>query len=165
MKKIMILILPVTLIPMLLLGCQSESSNVTSTLYQQQAISQTNSNNIENDPASEGETLTLEGEIKKVTISKIGGNGKVNFDDSISIETFTQLITNAVRIRGIVDMIEPNYKMEVVYTNEEEQSFYLWIANKGQSSSIMKSDDTHTIYTVSEEMTDKLREIINRNFE
>ncbi|MBB6445620.1 hypothetical protein [Bacillus benzoevorans] len=41
---------------------------------------------------------------------------------------------------------------------------YLWIGEKGQRSTFMKPEDTHTIYTVSEEKTEKLIELVESRF-
>jgi len=110
--------------------------------------------------------LQLDGEITKVSISKSKGFGKINsdffavFNDEETLKTFRSLISSAVKEEGIVDMIEPEFDLEVIYENENLQQFHLWVGEKGQRSTLMKIDNTHTIYTVSEEMTNKLIDLV-----
>jgi len=110
--------------------------------------------------------LQLDGEITKVSISKSKGFGKINsdffavFNDEETLKTFRSLISSAVKEEGIVDMIEPEFDLEVIYENENLQQFHLWVGEKGQRSTLMKIDNTHTIYTVSEEMTNKLLDLV-----
>lgn len=100
------------------------------------------------------ETVNFDEEIVKVKIS----NGKT-FEDLKSIETFTHILVSAVKENGIVNIANPQYKMDV-YTNNSSKSFHLWTGEKGEKSVLMKTDDTNYIYTISEELTDKLIDLI-----
>jgi len=62
-----------------------------------------------------------------------------------------------------MDMIEPKFDMEIIYENKYKQDFHLWIGNEGQRSTLMKTDDTHTAYTVSKEITNKLSILIQNH--
>lgn len=145
----MFLVLSLTLMSVILMGCQSEDSttiDADKTNPEQQS--------------EENANLKFDGEITKVSISKSTGNSETVFEDDGSIETLKSIISSALKENGIVDMASPEFNMDVVYENENKQSFHLWIGEKGQKSALMKSDDTHTIYTVSEEMTKKLIDLI-----
>lgn len=138
MRKIILLFLSLVLMSSILFGCQSQDKS----------------------------KLLSDREIKQVSISKSSGFGKVNldffavFEDEETLEIFTTVLSRAVRQEGIVDMVEPEFDLEVVYKNGDKEGFHLWIGQKGEKSTLMKVDNTHTIYTVSEELTNRLIDII-----
>lgn len=149
MRKIMFLVLSLAFMSVVLLGCQSENSttiNTDDTKPEQQSK----------------DILNVDGEITKISISKsTGNNGSATiFEDNDSIETLKSIISNAVKEDGIVDMANPEFYMNLIYENENEQGFHLWVGENGEKSTLMKTDDTHTIFTVSEEMTNKLIDLI-----
>ena len=167
MKKTLSLILSLTFVSTILLGCQSGDNTIKDTdktkLEQQtEVVSKTDTDKVETNQQSEedNEKLKLVGEISKVSISKSKGNDTTVFNDDKSIETFNTIFTSAVKEWGIVNMSNPEFYIDVVYSNENKQSFNLWVGKKGEKSTLMRTDDTHTIYTVSEEMTDKLIDLI-----
>ncbi len=57
-------------------------------------------------------------------------------------------------------MADPEFYLEVNFDKENQQSLYVWIGEIGKRSTFLKTEDTHTIYTVSEEKTDHLIEIV-----
>ena len=142
----MSLVLSLTFISTVLFGCQS-GDNTTK---------DTDKNKIE----QETEVVTKTDIDKIVSISKSKGFDPTVFNDDKSIETFNTIFTSAVKEEGIVNMVNPEFYIDVVYSNENKQSFLLWVGEKGQRSTFMNSNDTNTIYTVSEEMTDKLIDLI-----
>lgn len=115
---------------------------------------------------NESKKLLLDGEITKVNISSSNGFGTINsdffavFDDEENLDAFKEILSNAVEEEGIVDMIVPEFDIEVIYENGRKQGFHLWIGESSQRSSLMKVDDTHTIYTIASEMTKRLREFV-----
>ena len=147
MRRIIFLVLSLAFMSVFLLGCQSEDNTTIDV----------NNTNFEHQ-SKDNEKLKVDGEITKISISKSKGNSgsATIFEDDESIETLKSIISNAVKEDGIVDMANPEFYMNLIYDNEKEQGFHLLIGEKGEKSKLMKTDDTHTIYTVSEEMTDKL---------
>ena len=101
---------------------------------------------------------------KASAFSKTKGVDEITIDDKESINTFRSIFSNAVEEPGIVKMADPEFNLEVDYDNEKHSNLYLWIGEKGQRSTFMKTEDTHTIYTVSEEETDKLIELVKSRF-
>lgn len=61
-------------------------------------------------------------------------------------------------------MADPEFYLNLFYDKENHQSLYLWIGEIGHRSTIMKTEDTHIIYTVSEEKTDILIELVESQF-
>ena len=137
MKKSILFVLLLSLMPVVLIGCQSKESN---------GFSDVN--------------------ITKVSISKSSGFGKVNsdfftvYEDKETLDIFKNAISNAVKREGIVDMAEPEFDLEVIYTNGNKQDYHLWVGKKGQKSTLMDVNDTHTIYIISEEITNQLIDLV-----
>lgn len=137
MKKYLLILIAVLLVPAVAIGCQSEAESVLE--YQ---------------------------DISKVSISESNGFGKVNpdffetYQDQETLSIFTDLLKNASQDEGIVDMIEPEYDLEILYEDETIQGFHLWVGEDGARSTLMNVDDTHTTYTVSAEFTNKLIDLL-----
>lgn len=106
--------------------------------------------------------------ITKVSISEAKGFGFINpeffaeYEDEETLELFRGMISSAIKQQGIVDMIEPEYDLEVVYQDGDKQGYHLWLGDSGQKSTIMNVDNTHTIYTVPAAITDKLINVIKQ---
>ena len=136
MKKIILFVISLAIMSSFLIGCQSNDNN----------------------------ELNI-GDISKVSISKSSGFGKVNedffaiYEDDEALELFQNAITNAVKQDGMVDMVEPEYDLRI-YENGKTKGYHLWIGEKGHKSTIMKISDTHTIYSISEEITNQLTDLI-----
>ena len=102
----------------------------------------------------------------KVSISKSNGISGVNTDffKVIEEESFLRYIekaiTSAAKQPGIADMAEPDYDLEVVWSNGDRQGFHLWLGGKWQPSTIMDITDTHTIYIVPDWSTNQLIDLI-----
>ena len=158
------LVLSLTFISTVLFGCQSGDNTTKDTdknkiEQETEVVTKTDIDKIETNQQSEedNEKLQLLGEISKVNISEIGKTGIIVLEDDASIETIEQMISSAVKVNGEVDMPSPEFKMDVFYTNDEhEQSFYLWIGEKGEKSALMRTEEMHFIYTISAIWTDKL---------
>jgi len=139
MKKLLLVISVLVLIPIFLLGCQS---NAESALEHQN--------------------------ISRVGISESTGFGKVNpeffeiYQDEERLLLFTDPLKNASKEEGIVDMIAPQYDLDVSYEDGANLEFHLWVGESGEKSTLMQVDDTHTIYTVSRELTNKLIDLLKK---
>lgn len=97
--------------------------------------------------------------LKQVSISNSKDFGKVNtdffkvYEDKETLDRIKKALSNAVKAEGVVDMAEPEFDLKVVDTAGNEQGYYLWVGKKGQVSTLMNVEDTHTIYTIPEELT------------
>ncbi|MGO1369204.1 hypothetical protein [Senegalia sp. (in: firmicutes)] len=113
--------------------------------------------------------LELDGKIKEISIFKSNGFDKSNSDLIINItneETIDKLkniITSATKLDGIVDIREPDFNLDVIYKDNSKEKLYLWIEENGGKGSLMKSDDTNTLYNISEEMNYKFIDFIEEN--
>ena len=134
----MLFVLSMTLMAIVLIGCQSKNSN---------EYSDTN--------------------ISKVSVSKSSGFGKVNSDDFFivyedkeTLDIFDNAISNAIKREGKVDITEPEFDLQVIYTDGNKEIYYLWIGEKGQKSTLMNVNDTSTVYSISEEITNQLVDLV-----
>jgi len=93
--------------------------------------------------------------LAKVSIS-IGPAFIKKYQDEESLTLFQQAIATAVKDEGIVNMASPEYDVQIVDKAGIKYGYHLWLGDKGQNSSLMHVEDTHTIYTISEEFTGKL---------
>jgi len=106
-------------------------------------------------------------DLVKVNISIGAEFNKVNTDffkeytDEESLTLFQQAIATAVKNEGIVNMATPEYDVQIVDTAGNKYGYHLWLGDKGQNSSLMHVKDTHTIYTISEEFTEKLAALVH----
>ncbi|WP_226675015.1 hypothetical protein [Mesobacillus jeotgali] len=121
--------------------------------------------NANSSPKSENsQQLSLNNDFKSVSITKPKGFNKITFDDKESLKAFQDIFSNAVREPGEVNIADPEFYMDVIYDKNNQQRIYLWIGKKGQKSTFMKLEDTSTIYTFSNDMTDKLIELVESRF-
>lgn len=138
MKKFYRFIVSIFLIPLILIGCQSTVDDETP-----------------ND------------EISKVSLSNSNTIGQINtdfftvYEDEEVLETFQNIFTSAVKQEGIVDIAEPEFDLEVIYKEGNKQEYHLWLGEKDEQSTLMQVEDTHTIYTISEEATNQLIDLVN----
>ncbi|MBP0724483.1 hypothetical protein J5Y03_04680 [Bacillus sp. RG28] len=152
MRKVILMALSLTFISSLLYGCQSKEKISTETTVNQSTKSETNNE------------LLIDNNFKSVSVSKTKGVDEITIYDKESIHAFQNIFSSAVKEPGVVDMAGPEFYLEVIYDKEKHQNLYLWIGKKGQRSTFMKTDDTSTIYTVLEEKTNKLIELIESSF-
>ncbi|MBC5636536.1 hypothetical protein H8S33_06830 [Ornithinibacillus sp. BX22] len=149
MKKI-ILLLGFPVLSSILSGCQTENNSanqaeIINTVIQHKDVS----------------PLILNSDIATISFSKAKNASPIVLEEAEKLEKLKQIISGAKKEKAIVNMANPNYYIEVIDTSNNKQHFHLWIGKEGQQSSLMNTDDTHTIYTVSEEMMDTVMELIN----
>lgn len=148
MRKVT-LFLSLTLLSVILFGCQSEDNPTEQT--------ETNKSEI---TTEDKYYLYLKDDISKIVISKSKEVNPTVYEEDKDIETIKSVILSAVKRDGIANMADPEYDLDVIYTNEDKQSFHLWLGEKGLDSALGKTEDTHTIYRIREEIADKLRELL-----
>lgn len=71
------------------------------------------------------------------------------------IEVFEKALSDSKKEPGIVNMTNPQYQFSL-----GEDSFFLWINEK--NGTIMNTNDTHTIYTLSSSSVKEVYEFVNK---
>lgn len=83
-------------------------------------------------------SLVLDGEITKVSISKLNNSDAMVLDisgtlnDKEVLKTFKDILLDATEEEGIVNMVNPEFRLEITYEDGSKQEFNLWIGKEGQ---------------------------------
>ena len=75
------------------------------------------------------------------SFSEVKEDSLVTFTDKKAIKQFKKAFSSAKKQPGVVDMADPQYKVEL-----GEKSFFLWLSQ--DHGTIMDVEDTNTIYTL-----------------
>lgn len=108
-----------------------------------------------------------QGQLTNVNISKSQGFGEMNSDffavytDKTSLDIFQHAIATAVQQEGAVNVVDPEFDLQLVTTKSQKSNYYLWLGQEGQQSSLMEATDTHTLYALTEEATASLRTLLS----
>ncbi|WNF38774.1 hypothetical protein RJD24_10270 [Bacillaceae bacterium IKA-2] len=73
------------------------------------------------------------------------------------IEVFQNAFSSAVKQSGVVDMVDPNFKVDL-----GEETYFLWISEG--SGTVMNTKDTHTIYSLSKKSATEVYETVMINY-
>jgi len=87
-----------------------------------------------------------------ISFSKAKENALKTIADPEEIEQIEKTFHNAKKQSGIVDVTDPQYKVDL-----ENESYFLWF-NKDGTAVIMNTKDTHTIFKI--DSADELEEMI-----
>lgn len=71
-----------------------------------------------------------------------------------------EMIEGSNREPGVVDMTQPYYDMKIEYADGSEEVFHLWVTEDDLTGTIMDSEDTHFIYTFSDEVSERFLSFI-----
>lgn len=78
---------------------------------------------------------------------------KMTFTEQSISNDFTKAIKEAQKRDGIADVTDPDYKIKL-----GADSYFLWLSE--ESGMIMFTNDTYTLYKLTDESTAKLNEIM-----
>lgn len=94
---------------------------------------------------------------EKIIVYKMDKETKqIVISDKDAIKTINKAIKSAIKQPGIVDMEDPQYKINI-----GDEIYFLWLTRfDGTIGTIMNNNDTHTIYTLSENMTKEFKDIL-----
>ena len=88
------------------------------------------------------------------SFSAIEEDSSTTFTDSKVVKDFIKAFNNAKREPGIVNMADPEYKVEL-----GDESYFLWVSE--EYGTIMNLNDTNTIYTLSKSSAKTIKELLN----
>lgn len=91
---------------------------------------------------------------KTKSFSAIEEDLLITLTDSKEVKNFIKAINNVKREPGIVNMADPEYKVEL-----GDNSYFLWISE--EDGIIMNLNDTNTIYTLSKNSAKTINELLN----
>ena len=109
--------------------------------------------------------IGIAGDIESIEVKQLKSDKEsYMIDAQESLNEFQEVFDDTEKMDGIVDIAEPIYSLNITYANEETETVFLWVIEPNKRSSLMKGDDTHTLYTVSEEMTNILIDLVVSKF-
>lgn len=98
-------------------------------------------------------------EIKEVKLYEMNDfdqekeNSLKTFNKSTEIKAFEEAFKQMKKQPGIVDMIEPEYKVEI-----GNKTYFMWLSE--EVGTVMDAADTNTVYTLPEKTADSLKELL-----
>lgn len=110
----------------------------------------------------QSETLLEIGEIAQVEVIKKKGVDPVIYEEAADLATFDDIFSSAAKEPGIANMSDPDFYLKAISDSGEKQNLRIWIGDEGEQASLMREDDTHTIYSLSAEMAEKLAGLIEK---
>lgn len=79
-----------------------------------------------------------------ISFSEVKEDSLIEITNAEVINSIVKAFDSAIKQPGIVNMREPDYKVEIA-----SDTYFLWISQG--SGTIMNTKDTHTIYSLSED--------------
>ncbi|TXC92700.1 hypothetical protein FS935_00370 [Metabacillus litoralis] len=92
--------------------------------------------------------------LEKITIdSMFSISETLVIEDEKTIEMIKEAVEKAEKQSGIVNMADPEFKIAL-----GEETYFLWISEN--SGRVMTTEDTHTIYSLSENSVKQVNELL-----
>lgn len=149
MKNLALLVF-IALVSAILFGCQNEKETVKADEQKIEA------------EMTESEQLLTKSEVSKVEVSKTKGIDPVVYEEAEVLGKFNELFSSAAKESGTANVTDPNFYLKLTDEEGDIQRLHLWLGNEGEQSMLMNPNDTHTIYTITSDMTAKLIELIDK---
>lgn len=102
------------------------------------------------------------GEVKQVDVYKMESfdqvqkNSVVTFKSDEEIKAFEQAFTHLKKQKGKVDIMDPEYKVELGNKN-----YFMWLNQ--EKVAVMDTKDTDTLYLLTEDYSKRIKKIIDSN--
>lgn len=87
----------------------------------------------------------------------------LSITDKKTLRKITNIIKTSKKLRGILNVAAPNYVLEIHGFKNSSKAIYLWLDEDSIKGMIMYINNTSTGYSISEENTEKLKEVILKN--
>ncbi|WP_202078806.1 hypothetical protein [Caldalkalibacillus salinus] len=87
------------------------------------------------------------------SFSDVKADSSVVITDPDDMKTLQKAVNRASKQPGVVDMVEPQYKVVL-----GEDTYFLWLSET--LGTVMNTEDTHTIYSLSSKSAKQVQEII-----
>lgn len=78
----------------------------------------------------------------------------ISYTDAQDVDLFVNAFKTAKKEPGVVDMAEPDYRVEF-----GDESYFLWISP--EQGAVMNENDTHTIYSLTKKSAKKIYALVN----
>lgn len=100
------------------------------------------------------------GEVKQVDVYKMESfdqvqkNSVVTFKSDEEIKAFEQAFTHLQKQKGKVDIMDPEYKVEL-----GDKSYFMWLNQ--EKVAVMDTEDTETLYLLAEDYSKCIKKIMD----
>lgn len=101
-------------------------------------------------------------EIAKVEVTTKKGIDPTIYEEAADLISFEDIFSSAAKEPGIANMSAPAFYLKVSDAIGNKQYLQLWIGGEGERASVMREDDTHTVYSLSAETTEILAGLIEK---
>ncbi|PYZ96441.1 hypothetical protein CR205_12020 [Alteribacter lacisalsi] len=107
-----------------------------------------------------------QGEVSSVKISEFSRWGSQEGEqiavlkDSSEIEQILRAVQSTDEIKGVVDFVDGDFEVKVVYETDTTELFHLWINENTTLGAVMNPDDSHKLFALSESQTAELKKIL-----
>ncbi|WP_163971175.1 hypothetical protein [Oceanobacillus halotolerans] len=107
-----------------------------------------------------------EEDVTEIRVSEFEDFGQINGSDEEvytsedEINLFVTALNTAHKEDGSVDIARGDFDIRIILDDGTEDGFHLWLADELESGIIMHVDDTHTIYTLTDEATEQLKDLL-----
>ena len=78
------------------------------------------------------------------------------------IDILVNTINSSNKIQDTLNLSSPNYVVDVLYSKNKKDTFYLWITDNSNSGIYMNIKDTRTGYAILKDDTSKLKTLLYR---
>lgn len=97
---------------------------------------------------------------KSLTVESLESEAHTPYTNQDEIGVFMQAIHTAERITGILNVGDPDYRLHVEDTDGQKYTYTLWFRDNSEQAMLMDMQDTRTGYTISEQLTEQLKQIM-----
>lgn len=125
--------------PLFLMGCSSQESNETV------------------EPAEETSEITS---VELTETKDVDQKYLFDSSDDGELEIVNEILSTATEMDGVVNMIDPNYKMVVEREDDESETYSIWWEEDPTQLSLIDWVDTHTVYRLEGESARQFEELI-----
>ncbi|WP_158738759.1 hypothetical protein [Alteribacillus sp. YIM 98480] len=94
------------------------------------------------------------------SFGSIEGEEITTLEEKEEIEAFINAIGAATEQQGAVDMSAGDIDARINIEEDKEEGFHLWLDEESEQGSIMKVDETSTLYSIPKHAADELKELL-----
>lgn len=127
------------ILPLFLMGCSSQESNETV------------------EPAEETSEITS---VELTETKDVDQKYLFDSSDDGELEIVNEILSTATEMDGVVNMIDPNYKMVVEREDDESETYSIWWEEDPTQLSLIDWVDTLTVYRLEGESARQFEELI-----
>ena len=92
--------------------------------------------------------------------NRVEGKPIISFHDEKTLKVFSRMVRESRKIRGLLDVSEPNYLLEITRMNKRVMILYLWVDADSSRGMYMHSRNDYTGYSIPIGYTEQLKEIL-----